>query len=78
MNQALGNAGAAVVYIAPVEGDPVDQMQSLGELARDMDAGQVDLLVIAGGNPVYDAPRRSQIRRPNVEGQDARSPQPVS
>jgi molybdopterin-containing oxidoreductase family iron-sulfur binding subunit len=56
MNQALGNAGATVVYAAPVEADPVDQTQSLSELARDMDAGQVDLLVIAGGNPVYDAP----------------------
>jgi MoCo/4Fe-4S cofactor protein with predicted Tat translocation signal len=56
MNQTLGAAGAAVVYIAPVEGDLVDQMQSLDELARDMDAGQVDLLVIAGINPVYDAP----------------------
>jgi molybdopterin-containing oxidoreductase family iron-sulfur binding subunit len=56
MNQALGNAGATVVYAAPVEGNPVDQTQSLSELARDMDAGQVDLLVIAGGNPVYEAP----------------------
>ncbi|HJZ97232.1 MAG TPA: TAT-variant-translocated molybdopterin oxidoreductase, partial [Candidatus Solibacter sp.] len=56
MNQALGNAGATVVYVAPLEADPVDQTQSLSELARDMDAGQVDLLVIAGGNPVYDAP----------------------
>ncbi len=56
MNHALGNAGATVVYAAPVEYDQVDQTQSLTELARDMDAGQVDLLVIAGGNPVYDAP----------------------
>src|SRR5262249_9785403 len=56
MNQALGKGGATVVYVAPLEADPVDQPQSLSELARDMDAGQVDLLVIAGGNPVYDAP----------------------
>ncbi len=56
MNQALGNAGATVVYVAPVEAAPVDQTQSLAELARDMEAGQVDLLVIIGGNPVYDAP----------------------
>src|SRR5262245_217783 len=56
MNQALGNAGATVVYAAPVDADQADQTQSLSELARDMDAGQVDLLVIAGGNPVYDAP----------------------
>ncbi|MCG3160743.1 MAG: hypothetical protein JMDDDDMK_01818 [Acidobacteria bacterium] len=56
MNQALGAVGNTVVYSAPVEGDSIDQTQSLGELARDMDAGQVDLLVIVSGNPVYDAP----------------------
>ncbi|HEX5083042.1 MAG TPA: TAT-variant-translocated molybdopterin oxidoreductase, partial [Blastocatellia bacterium] len=56
MNQTLGAAGNTVVYASPVEANPVDQTQSLGELARDMDAGQVDLLVIIGGNPVYDAP----------------------
>jgi molybdopterin-containing oxidoreductase family iron-sulfur binding subunit len=56
MNQALGAAGGAVVYNAPVEADQIDQTQSLSQLARDMDAGQVDLLVIASGNPVYDAP----------------------
>src|SRR5499426_2274620 len=56
MNQTLGAAGGAIIYAAPVEADPIDQTQSLSELARDMDAGQVDLLVILGGNPVYDAP----------------------
>ncbi|HEU0179852.1 MAG TPA: TAT-variant-translocated molybdopterin oxidoreductase [Blastocatellia bacterium] len=56
MNQTLGAAGGAVMYTAPVEADAIDQTQSLSELARDMDAGQVDLLVIIGCNPVYDAP----------------------
>jgi molybdopterin-containing oxidoreductase family iron-sulfur binding subunit len=56
MNQTLGAAGNTVVYTAPVEAGPIDQTQSLNELARDMGAGQVDLLVIVGGNPVYDAP----------------------
>jgi molybdopterin-containing oxidoreductase family iron-sulfur binding subunit len=56
MNQTLGAAGSTIVYTAPVEADPIDQTQSLNDLARDMDAGQVDLLVIVGGNPVYDAP----------------------
>ena len=31
-------------------------MQSVRELVRDMNDGQVDLLVILGGNPVYTAP----------------------
>src|SRR5262249_56274596 len=56
MNQALGNEGATVVYAAPVEADQVDQTQSLSELARDMEAVQVDLLVIVGGNHVYGQP----------------------
>ena len=56
MNQALGAAGNTVVYTAPVVVAPIEQTQSLAELARDIDAGQVDLLVIVSGNPVYDAP----------------------
>ncbi len=56
MNQTLGNAGSTVVYSELTEADQIDQTQSLSGLARDMDAGQVDLLVIVGGNPVYDAP----------------------
>ena len=56
MNAALGNAGATVVYTDPVQAAPVDQMQSLRELVKDMNDGRVDLLVILGGNPVYTAP----------------------
>jgi len=56
MNQALGNVGKTVIYTDPVEAEPIDQMQSLRDLATDMRAGAVDLLVIVGGNPVYTAP----------------------
>jgi molybdopterin-containing oxidoreductase family iron-sulfur binding subunit len=56
MNEALGNAGKTVVYTDPVEAEPVDQVQSLRDLAADMMAGQVDLLLVLGGNPVYTAP----------------------
>jgi molybdopterin-containing oxidoreductase family iron-sulfur binding subunit len=56
MNQALGNVGQTVVYTQSPEAAPVDQLQSIRELAADMDAGRVDLLVILGGNPVYTAP----------------------
>ena len=31
-------------------------MDSLRDLVNDLNAGKVDLLVILGGNPVYDAP----------------------
>ena len=38
------------------EAEPVAQTESLRELVQDMDAGQVDLLLMVGGNPVYNAP----------------------
>src|SRR4051812_37527011 len=56
MNQALGNAGKTVVYTQTAEAAPVDQLASIRDLVADMNAGKVDLLVIAGGNPVYTAP----------------------
>jgi len=56
MNQALGNVGKTVVYTDPVDANPVNQTESLRDLVSDMRAGNVDLLVIMGGNPVYDAP----------------------
>jgi molybdopterin-containing oxidoreductase family iron-sulfur binding subunit len=56
INQALGNVGNTVVYTDPIEANPVDGLASIGELARDLDSGQVDMLLIIGCNPVYSAP----------------------
>jgi molybdopterin-containing oxidoreductase family iron-sulfur binding subunit len=57
INEKLGNTGKTVVYTEPAEIDPVDHLQSLAELVRDMRAGQVDVLIMLGGvNPVYTAP----------------------
>ena len=56
INRSLGNYGRTVIYTDPVEVRPINQMESLRGLATDMEAGNVDTLVIAGGNPVYDAP----------------------
>jgi molybdopterin-containing oxidoreductase family iron-sulfur binding subunit len=56
INSALGNIGKTVVYTEPVETDPVDQLAQIKELAADLDAGSVDLLLIVGGNPAYNAP----------------------
>ncbi|MCI0354130.1 MAG: TAT-variant-translocated molybdopterin oxidoreductase [Acidobacteria bacterium] len=56
MNQALGNVGRTVVYTDPVEARPVLQNESLRELARDMEAGKVEMLVMLGGNPAFNAP----------------------
>ena len=56
MNAKLGNVGKTVFYTDPVEASPVDQLGSLQELVQDLDAGAVDLLLILGGNPVFNAP----------------------
>jgi len=63
MNAALGNVGATVEYGAPVEALPAQALApragddgSLRALTTSMHAGQVDTLLVLGGNPVYDAP----------------------
>lgn len=56
INNTLGNAGATVVFTDPVEAQSIDQSQSMRDLAADMDAGKVRVLLLLGVNPVYDAP----------------------
>jgi len=61
LNHALGNLGQTVELIDPVAARPENQLESLRELADDMAAGRVDLLVMLGGNPVYNAPAELQF-----------------
>ena len=56
VNAALGNVGKTVYYTDPLEVNPTNGMESLRDLVSDMKAGKVDVLLILGGNPVYDAP----------------------
>src|SRR6266446_3728519 len=56
MNGALGNVGKTIFYSDPIEANSVDQRQSLQELINDIDSGRVELLVIVGGDPVYNTP----------------------
>jgi len=56
LNAQYGNVGKTVFYTDPVDANPVNQTESLKELVADINAGKVDLLIILGGNPVYDAP----------------------
>jgi molybdopterin-containing oxidoreductase family iron-sulfur binding subunit len=56
LNAHLGNVGNAVVYTDPVVAQPESQLASMTSLVADMRAGDVNMLVILGGNPVYDAP----------------------
>ena len=62
MNTHLGNVGQTVFYTDPIEANPVDQLASLQDLAKDLDAGAVDLLLILGGNPVFTAPVELGLR----------------
>jgi MoCo/4Fe-4S cofactor protein with predicted Tat translocation signal len=61
LNEQLGNVGKTVFYTEPVDGNPVNQTESLKELVADMQAGKVELLIILGGNPAYDAPADLQV-----------------
>ena len=56
VNEALGNAGATVVYREPVLLDPASGPDRLETLVRELRAGQVETLVITAWNPVYTAP----------------------
>jgi MoCo/4Fe-4S cofactor protein with predicted Tat translocation signal len=56
MNAALANVGKTVTYTDPLEIDPVNQMESLRDLVRDLEANKVELLLVLGVNPLYDAP----------------------
>jgi MoCo/4Fe-4S cofactor protein with predicted Tat translocation signal len=56
VNAKLGNVGKTVFYTDPVDANPVNQTESIKDLVADMSGGKVDLLIILGGNPAYDAP----------------------
>lgn len=61
MNAALGNIGKTVTFHDPIVADTAGanartQIDGLRELVGDIDAGAVQLLVILGGNPMYDTP----------------------
>jgi molybdopterin-containing oxidoreductase family iron-sulfur binding subunit len=56
INTALGNTGATVMFAPVADPDELDVTQDVKALTDAMGAGQVDGLVILGGNPVYDAP----------------------
>ena len=56
LNHALGNVGQTVHHTQPVVVSASEHSADLGDLVLDMKADQVQLLVILGGNPVYDAP----------------------
>ncbi|HEX3738465.1 MAG TPA: TAT-variant-translocated molybdopterin oxidoreductase [Terriglobales bacterium] len=56
INAQLGNVGKTVFYSDPIPIFTGNHNDSLKELIGDMNSGNVEMLVILGANPVYDAP----------------------
>jgi len=56
LNFALGNVGKTVAFAEPSLLDPLQGPAVLAKLAEEIAAGQVDVLVMTGSNPVYTAP----------------------
>jgi molybdopterin-containing oxidoreductase family iron-sulfur binding subunit len=56
MNEALGAVGTTVTYVEPIEAKPVNQVESIRELAKDLESGAAQVLIILGGNPAFNAP----------------------
>ena len=75
MNAALGNAGRTVVYTDPVEAAPVDQLQSMRELAGDMNAGRSTRWSSSAATRSTPRPPIS-VRRRAEQGAAARASQP--
>jgi MoCo/4Fe-4S cofactor protein with predicted Tat translocation signal len=56
INATLNNFGQTLKYIAPVEVRAEHDKNTLSDLVTDIGQGQVETLIILGGNPVYNAP----------------------
>ncbi|HEY5925631.1 MAG TPA: TAT-variant-translocated molybdopterin oxidoreductase [Kofleriaceae bacterium] len=56
INHAIGAVGTTLDYVEDPEPGRPSHLESIRTLAQDMAAGRVPMLIILGGNPVYDAP----------------------
>lgn len=61
INESLGNVGETVTYTRQ-EGQAA-HIQSLRQLTQAMETGQIQTLVIIGGNPAYNAPADLEFAR---------------
>ena len=62
MNESLGNVGQTIEYCESTVGQSEICLDSIRELATAMQAGELQSLIILGGNPVYDTPADLQFR----------------
>ncbi len=63
LNDALGNTNKTVWYLPEPDADRLSHDAAIAKLSSAMADGQVDTLVILGGNPVFDAPADLEFDR---------------
>jgi MoCo/4Fe-4S cofactor protein with predicted Tat translocation signal len=56
LNEAIGAVNRTVSYLEPIATQPQQERSTLADLTAEMQAGNVDTLVVLGGNPVYGSP----------------------
>ncbi|MBI5030838.1 MAG: TAT-variant-translocated molybdopterin oxidoreductase [Chloroflexi bacterium] len=56
LNNALGNVGATITYTDPIAANPTNTLNSLRGLVGDLNDNRVELMLILGSNPIYNAP----------------------
>ncbi|MEM9415730.1 MAG: TAT-variant-translocated molybdopterin oxidoreductase [Planctomycetota bacterium] len=56
INAHLGNVGHTITYTDEPTAEERTNLESLTDLVAKMDAGDIDTLVMLGGNPAFDAP----------------------
>lgn len=68
MNSALGNVGTTVIYTDPlVANAETTQLEQLRSLIQEIEGGQVKMLVILGGNPVYNTPSDLKLNKERMD-----------
>ncbi len=63
INNAIGAIGSTAIQTPAADDSALTQVEGLKELTRDLNAKQVDVLIVIGGNPVYNAPVDLQFDR---------------
>ncbi|MBL6704590.1 MAG: TAT-variant-translocated molybdopterin oxidoreductase [Planctomycetaceae bacterium] len=61
INEWLGNSGATVRYTAEPDAGRLSHRAAIDFLSAELREGNVDTLIMLGGNPVYDAPVEVQF-----------------
>ncbi|MGC2238214.1 MAG: TAT-variant-translocated molybdopterin oxidoreductase [Pyrinomonadaceae bacterium] len=68
INAALGNVGTTVVYAEPFSPfSETTQIEQLKTLVGEIDGGAVKMLVILGGNPVYNTPADLKLNKERMD-----------